>query len=88
MDDLMKCLYEFTASRRMGALWDDPEYIEATHTVEIQRKKLEKCMSEEQYEELQVLLESLSAHNSVESEHLFQAALRLSRELSALAREI
>ncbi len=33
MDDLMKCLYEFTTARRMGALWDDPEYRELSQSV-------------------------------------------------------
>lgn len=85
MDDLTRCLYDFVTARRLGALWDDQEYKETSGAVEMQLKKLERCMSEEQWGELRVLLESLSAHNSVESEHLFQAALGLARELRALA---
>lgn len=63
----------------------DPEYREASHTLEMQMKKVEAGMNEEQGIELRVLLESVSAQNSIESEHLFHAALGLARELSALA---
>ncbi len=85
MDNLMKCLYDFVLERRMGDVVSDPEYREASHTLEMQMKKVEAGMNEEQGIELRVLLESVSAQNSIESEHLFHAALGLARELSALA---
>ena len=34
--------------------------------------------------QLQLLLENLSAQSSIENEHLFQASLKLARELNAL----
>ena len=85
MDNLMKCLYDFVLERRMGDVVSDPEYREASHTLEMQMKKVEAGMNEEQGIELRVLLESVSAQHRLESEQLFHAALGLARELSALA---
>ena len=84
MDDLMKCLYEFTTAKRMGAMWDDPEYEEMTHSVELQTAKVQEGMDKEQLRELRLLLENVSAQKAIESEHLFRASLKLARELNAL----
>lgn len=86
MDDLTKCLYGFVCRQRMGSVYDDPEYEEVSHSVELQTKKARKSMSEEQLQELDLLLETISAHHSIENEYLFQAALRLAGELNALVR--
>ena len=43
-------------------------------------------MGTEQQLELQLLLENLSAQSSIENEHLFQASLKLARELNTLVR--
>lgn len=86
MDDLMKCLYEFMTTKRLGTVWDDPEYRELSHTVEVMWEKLEDGLTKEQRRELRTLMENVSAQNSVVDEHLFQAALGLSRELNALVR--
>ena len=86
MDDLMKCLYEFMTTKRLGAVWDDPEYTEMVQTVEMQMRRVEQPLTNDQRQELQMLLEEISAKNSVESEHRFQAALALARELNALVR--
>ena len=84
MDDLMKCLYEFTTARRMGTVWDDPEYRELSHRVEMMWEKIEEGLSKEQRRELRTLLENVSAQNSVENKHLFRAALALAQDLNAL----
>lgn len=86
MDDLTKCLYEFIITKRLGTVWDDPEYREISHSVEVQMEQVEENMSKEQRRELRTLLEQISALNSVENEHRFQAALALSRELNRLVR--
>ena len=54
--------------------------------MELQLKKVQQNMGTEQQMELRILLENLSAQSSIENEHLFQASLKLARELSALAR--
>lgn len=85
MDDLTKCLYDFVCDRRMGGIYGDPEYEEAAHSVELQRKKVLAGMDETQRRELEILMDSLYARSSVESEYLFQATLRLARELGTVA---
>ncbi len=45
---------------------------------------MEQGLDKERQRELRTLIEEISAQHSVENEHLFQAALALSRELYAL----
>lgn len=86
MDDLTRCLYDFVCEKRMGSIYQDPEYEEMSRSVELQLKKVQQTIGTEQQVELQLLLENLSAQSSIENEHLFQASLKLARELSALVR--
>lgn len=86
MNDLMKCLFDFTMERRMGSIYQDPEYEETSRSVELQLNKVQQFLDTKQQMELRLLLESLSAQSSIENEHLFQAALGLARELQDLAR--
>lgn len=86
MDDLTRCLYDFVCEKRMGSIYQDPEYGEMSRSVELQLKKVQQTMGTEQQIELQLLLENLSAQSSIENEHLFQASLKLARELNALVR--
>lgn len=86
MDDLTRCLYDFVCEKRMGSIYQDPEYKEMSRSVELQLKKVQQTMGTEQQIELQLLLENLSAQSSIENEHLFQASLKLARELNALVR--
>lgn len=84
MDDLTKCLYEFVCEKRLGSLAEDAEYKEALQTVERQRAKVEALLNREQQWELSLLIDSAAGQSSIECEHLFQAALSLSRELCGL----
>ena len=86
MDDLMRCLYNFATTRRLGTLWDNPEYRELSQSVDSRWNKIEEGLDQEQRRELRTLMEEVSAQNSVENEHLFQAAIELSRELNTLLR--
>ena len=86
MDDLTRCLYDFVCEKRMGSIYQDSEYEEMSRSVELQLKKVQQTMGTEQQIELQLLLENLSAQSSIEKEHLFQASLKLARELNALVR--
>lgn len=89
MNDLTRSLYEFVQERRMGTIYGDPEYAEASRGVELQLKKVQRALGEDNMRqtELQLLLESISAQNSIENEHLFQAVLRLVRELEQVGAE-
>lgn len=82
MNDLTRCLYEFVQERRMGEVNADPKYVEASLGVELQLKKVRQALNEAQEMELQLLLDSISAQNSVEREHLFQVSLRFAQELN------
>ena len=84
MNDLVKCLYDFTLEKRMGSVYQDPEYDEMAGSIETQIEKVQKDMTEEQKLELRLLLERISAQASITNEHLFQAALGLARELNVL----
>ena len=86
MDDLTRCLYEFVWEKRMGSLSEDEEYAEAVRGVSLQRDKVASYLDERQQLELRTLVETLAAQGDIANEHLFQAALSLSRELSGLVR--
>ena len=81
MDDLTSCLYQFVCERRMGRVRDDPEYAEASRSVDLQTEKLKKLLGETEWKELDRLLSSMNALSSIENEYLFQATLGLVREL-------
>ena len=84
MDDLVKCLYEFVQTHRMGGLNDDEEYQEYTKDVKLQKERVREYLTEEQQIELNLLIDAITAQDSIESEYLFQSALTLSGELNAL----
>lgn len=85
MDDLTRCLYEFVCEKRLGSLSEDQEYIEAVLGAERQQKRVAACLGEEQQLELETLAALIAAQGDITGEHLFQAALSLSRELRRLA---
>lgn len=89
MNDLTRCLYDFVQEHRMGEVHMDPEYTEASLGVDLQLKKVQRALgdNEAMQDELRLLLSSISALNSIESEHLFRVALRLSRELDHVGAE-
>ena len=84
MDDLTRCLYEFVCEKRLGSLYVDKEYQEALEGGEQQRERVEGYLDEKQRRELRLLIDSVASQGSIEGEHLFQAALALSRELRRL----
>lgn len=86
MDDLTRCLYEFVCEKRLGSLSVDKEYQETLQGVEQQRKRVEAYLDEEQQQELYLLIENVTSQGNIEGEHLFQAALSLSRELDGLGK--
>lgn len=86
MTDLMLALYEFTASRRMGYLMEDPEYADFSRCAKLQEQKLRTRLDDGENQNLDDLLGELELERSVEQEAMFQAALSLSRELNGLLR--
>ena len=86
MDDLIKCLYSFVMETRLGDIAGDREYQDAIDGVLRLEDKVRQSMDEEQRQALNLLLSQVSSLNALESRRLFQASLRLSRELNALVR--
>ena len=84
MDDLTRCLYEFVCEKRLGSLSTDEEYQESLKTVQLQRERVQTYLNQEQQLELRLLIENVTSQGNIEGEHLFQAALSLSRELNGL----
>lgn len=82
MDDLTKCLYQFVSERRMGSIFTDPKYTEISLSIDMQTERVKEGLDAMQRKELNRLLDSMNALSCIESEHLFQAALGLARELS------
>ena len=85
MDDLTRCLYDFVCEHRMGSVHGDPEFREASLTVDMQTKRLEETMTQEQKQELKLLLDEMEALSCLEDKHLFRASLRLAGELARAA---
>ena len=86
MTDLMLALYEFTASRRMGCVMEDPEYADFSRCARLQEQTLRARLDDASKQNLDDLLDELKLERSVEQEAMFQAALALSRELNGLLR--
>ena len=86
MDDLTRCLYEFVCEKRLGSLSEDSDYIGAVLGAERQEERVASYLNDEQRRELCTLIDMLSAKGDITGEHLFQAALSLSRELDGLVR--
>ena len=86
MTDLMLALYEFTASRRMGYLMEDPEYADFSRCAKLQEERLRARLDDAGNQTLDALLGELELERGVEQEAMFQAALSLSRELNGLLR--
>ena len=86
MTDLMLALYEFTASRRIGCLMEDPEYADFSRCAKLQEEKLRSRLDTGGKQNLDDLLGELELERSIEQEAMFRAALSLSRELNGLLR--
>ena len=86
MDDLTRCLYEFVCEKRLGSLSEDSEYIGAVLGTERQEERVASYLNDEQRKELRTLIDALETQSDITCEHLFQAALALSRELDGLVR--
>lgn len=82
MDDLTRCLYEFTCARRMGSIYQDQEYEESLQSSDALLKRLQSGLDRDQLRALETLLETLAAQSDIRQEHLFQAALGLAREFT------
>lgn len=86
MNDLLTTLYEFLSQRRMGQVWDDPEYSTCRSYANLHEKALRARLDPECTQLLDDLLDELSCQHAVELESLFHSTLILGRELNGLVR--
>lgn len=84
MTDLMRSLYEFTSRRRMGRMWDDPEYQDYSCYALHQEETLRNLLDQEGIQVLNDMLSELTSQHAVELEVMFQATLSLCGELNGL----
>lgn len=84
MTDLTRHLYNFVLARRMGGVWNDPEYRRFFDCAQAQEEKLRALLTREQQRILDDLLAEQRLQNNVEMEALFLSTLALSRELALL----
>lgn len=84
MTALTRALYEFTLRRRMGGVWNDPEYANFRYCAEQKETQLRALLDKEGQKILDDLFEELAQQHNVELETVFSAALSLYRELNTI----
>ena len=86
MNDLTNALYEFVTARRMGRVFDDPEYRSITSSAQGKEDRLRELLDREGNRLLTDLLNAQTLQNAVEMETMFQATVTLCRELGQMVR--
>ena len=86
MNDLTNALYEFVAARRMGSVFDDPEYHSITASVQSKENRLRELLDREGNRLLTDLLNEQTLQDAIEMETMFQATVTLCRELGQMVR--
>ncbi len=86
MNDLTNALYEFVTARRMGRVFDDPEYRSITSSAQGKEDRLRELLDREGNRLLTDLLNEQTLQNAVEMETMFQATVTLCRELGQMVR--
>ena len=84
MTDLTNTLYKFLSQHYLTGVWEDPEYETAKKYAENKLEQLCSQLEEKQRILLTNLMDDLTLAYSIRQEHIFQATLALSRELSKL----
>ncbi|USF28130.1 hypothetical protein N510_003089 [Firmicutes bacterium ASF500] len=84
MNGLARYLYQFVLENRLDSLKSDKEYQKCIYEVNLQIERVEGDLAPEQRRELHKLIDQISVQNGIEGEHIFLAALALSRELHTL----
>lgn len=84
MNDIVRSLYEFTLRRRMGGVWNDPEYANFRYCAEQKETQLRARLDKDGQTLLDDLLAELAQQHNVELETIFSSALHLYRELNSI----
>ena len=86
MNDLTNALYEFVTARRMGRVFDDPEYHSITASIQTKENRLRELLDQEGNRLLTDLMNEQALQNAIELETMFQATVTLCRELGQMVR--
>ena len=82
MNDLTNALYEFVTARRMGRVFDDPEYHSITASVQNKENRLRELLDQEGNKLLTDLMNEQLLQFTLEMEAMFQSTIDLCRELN------
>ncbi len=86
MTDLMNSLYEFVTARRMGRVFDDPEYRSITSSAQGKEDRLRQLLDQEGCKLLTDLMNEQTLQFTLEMEAMFQSTVDLCRELGQMVR--
>ena len=86
MNDLTNALYEFVTARRMGRVFDDPEYHSITASIQNKENRLRELLDRDGNRLLTDLMNEQLLQFALEMEAMFQSAVELCRELNQTLR--
>ena len=86
MTDLMNSLYEFVTARRMGRVFDDPEYRSITSSAQGKEDRLRELLDQDGNKLLTDLMNEQLLQFALEMEAMFLSTVDLCRELGQMVR--
>ena len=86
MNDLTNALYEFVTARRMGSVFDDPEYHSITASAQGKEDRLRELLDQDGNKLLTDLMNEQLLQFALEMEAMFLSTVDLCRELGQMVR--
>lgn len=86
MNDLTNALYEFVTARRMGRVFDDPEYRSITSSAQGKENRLRELLDQDGNKLLTDLMDEQLLQFTLEMEAMFLSTVDLCRELGQMVR--
>lgn len=86
MNDLTNALYEFVTARRMGRVFDDPEYRSITSSAQGKEDRLRELLDQDGNKLLTDLMNEQLLQFALEMEAMFLSTVDLCRELNQTLR--
>ena len=86
MNDLTNALYEFVTARRMGRVFDDPEYHSITASIQNKENRLRELLDRDGNRLLTDLMNEQLLQFALEMEAMFLSTVDLCRELGQMVR--
>ena len=86
MNDLTNALYEFVTARRMGRVFDDPEYRSVTSSAQGKENRLRELLDRDGNKLLTDLMNEQLLQFALEMEAMFLSTVDLCRELGQMVR--